>query len=41
MFKIYIANYNRDMIIILTEKLYQEILDYNYYDLKLFKKINT
>ena len=36
-----IANYSRDMITNLTEKLYEEISDYNYYDLKLFKKITS
>jgi hypothetical protein len=36
-----IANYSRDLITNLTEKLYQEISDYNYYDLKLFKKITS
>ena len=36
-----IANYSRDMHTNLTEKLYQEISDYNYYDTKLFNRLTT
>ena len=36
-----VANYDRNIITDMTEKLYQEISDYNYYDIKLFIRLTT
>ena len=36
-----VSNYDRNIITDVTEKLYQEISDYNYYDIKLFIRLTT